>query len=117
GIDHLLRPYSSVTTYFFTTLKYFVALQLGPCKQIGRWWTQEYTWSVGLSTLLISTIPGFSLSILAQCLPVSLALSVDDSCKHLGSLIWRSFRFVSRTVSARRWNGLPLTRRISHGRE
>jgi len=38
-------------------------------------------------------------------LPVSLALSVDDSCKHLGSLIWRLSRFGSRTVSARRWNG------------
>src|SRR5213596_26181 len=59
--------------------------QPGPYNQKGRWLTQEYTWSVGLSTLVISTIPGFSLSILAQCLPVSLALSVDDSCKHLGA--------------------------------
>src|SRR5439155_27108623 len=39
--------------------------QLGRYNQIGRWLTQEYTWSVGLSTLVISTIPGFSLSILA----------------------------------------------------
>src|SRR5947199_7114126 len=53
--------------------------QPGPYNQIGGWLTQKCTWSVGLSTLVISTIPGFSLSILAQCLPVSLALSVDDS--------------------------------------
>src|SRR5881396_645745 len=97
--------YSSHNTNVSPTIKSFLSQQLGPYNQIGRLLTQEYTWSVGLSTLVISTIPGFSLSILAQCLPVSLALSVDDSCKHLGSLIWRSFRFGSRTVSARRWNG------------
>src|SRR2546427_11206094 len=52
--------------------------RLGPYNQIGRWLTQEYTWSVGLSTLAIRTIPGFSLTILAQCLTVSLVLRVDD---------------------------------------
>src|SRR6266571_838453 len=97
--------YSSHNTNVSPTIKSFLSQPARTIRPERRWLTQEYTWSVGLSTLVISTIPGFSLSILAQCLPVSLALSVDDSCKHLGSLIWRLSRFGSRTVSARRWNG------------
>src|SRR5881397_3367548 len=75
------RHYSSTILTFLPRLNLTYHGQLGRYNQIGRWLTQKYTWSVGLSTLVISTIPGFSLSILAQCLPVSLALSVDNSCK------------------------------------